>query len=204
MTGLLLCLRGHTSRRGFALARREPRLSFSPAVGGPPTAAARTISQAAATDAPAAPALRGRISFVSVTPPRLSSQMSNSPSSVNKAPPVDPHGPSPAERTVGGGRLHPESVDPFQPQPKRRMDLKLGPYAGGRFFVSPKEDPKEFILCVIIVSICLYTLVTTYTQPGGETVFQRRRRIIRERLMKEAGITQADLDELEAEEAPLS
>ncbi|KAL8430546.1 hypothetical protein Efla_000491 [Eimeria flavescens] len=112
-------------------------------------------------------------------------------------------------RGVGGGPLHPESVDPFQPQPKRRMDLKLGPYAGGRLFVSPKEDPKEFILCVIVVAIFLYTLVTTYTQPGklkqrGETVNQRRRRIIQERLMKEAGITQADLDDLEAEEAPLS
>lgn len=42
------------------------------------------------------------------------------------------------------------------------------------------------------------------TYIGGETVNQRRRRIIKERLMKEAGITQADLDELEAEEAPLS
>lgn len=82
--------------------------------------------------------------------------------------------------------------------------MKVGPYARGRLFVSPREDPKEFILCVIIVAIFLYTLVTTYTQPGGETVNQRRRRIIKERLMKEAGITQADLDLLEAEEAPLS
>ncbi|KAL8273680.1 hypothetical protein Esti_002392 [Eimeria stiedai] len=107
-------------------------------------------------------------------------------------------------RGVGGGPLHPDSVDPFKPQPRRRMDLKLGPYAGGRLFVSPREDPKEFILCVIVVTIFLYTLIHIYTQPGGETINQRRRRIIRERLMKEAGITQADLDELEADESPLS
>lgn len=107
-------------------------------------------------------------------------------------------------RGVAGGTLHPESADPFKPQKRRQVDLKLGPYAGGRFFVSPKEDPKEFILCVLIVAIFIYTLVTTYTQPGGETVFQRRRRIIKERLMREAGLTYADLDELEAEDAPLS
>ncbi|KAL8429630.1 hypothetical protein ACSSS7_006469 [Eimeria intestinalis] len=73
-----------------------------------------------------------------------------------------------ARRGVGGGPLHPDSVDPFQPQPRRRMDLKLGPYAGGRLFVSPREDPKEFILCVIVVAIFLYTLIHTYTQPGEE------------------------------------
>lgn len=39
---------------------------------------------------------------------------------------------------------------------------------------------------------------------GGETVFQRRRRIIRERLLKEAGLNEADLEALEAEEAPLT
>lgn len=76
-------------------------------------------------------------------------------------------------RGVAGGTLHPDSVDPFKPQKRRQMDLKLGPYAGGRFFVSPKEDPKEFILCVLIVCIFLYTLVTTYTQPGKVTADQR-------------------------------
>ncbi|KAL8455213.1 hypothetical protein Emag_000958 [Eimeria magna] len=122
----------------------------------------------------------------------------------NLASSKSPAAPSDHRRGVGGGPLHPDSVDPFKPQPRRRMDLKLGPYAGGRLFVSPREDPKEFVLCVIVVAIFLYTLIHTYTQPGGETVNQRRRRIIRERLMKEAGITQADLDELEADEAPLS
>lgn len=77
-----------------------------------------------------------------------------------------PTPPPPPGRGVGGGPLHPESADPFQPQPRRRMDLKLGPYAGGRFFVSPREDPKEFVLCVAIVAIFLYTLISTYTQPG--------------------------------------
>ena len=39
---------------------------------------------------------------------------------------------------------------------------------------------------------------------GGETVFQRRRRIIRERLLKEAGITEREIEALDNAEAPLS
>nr|CCA30144.1 hypothetical protein, conserved [Neospora caninum Liverpool]CEL71382.1 TPA: hypothetical protein, conserved [Neospora caninum Liverpool] len=80
------------------------------------------------------------------------------------------------------------------------MDLKAGPYTRGKIFISPREDPKEFILSCLVVFVMLYTL---YNLPR-EFLWERRHRLIRERLLKEYGLTEADLDEIEGEEVPLS
>ncbi|PHJ20793.1 hypothetical protein CSUI_005367 [Cystoisospora suis] len=105
------------------------------------------------------------------------------------------HGPS---NKLAGGK-HGFGDAPFAR--KRDMDLKAGPYKRGRIFISPRDDPKEFILSCLVVFVMLYTL---YHLPRGEYLWERRKRLIRERLLKEYGLTEADLDIIEGEEAPLS
>ncbi|EPR57506.1 hypothetical protein TGPRC2_305900 [Toxoplasma gondii TgCatPRC2] len=97
------------------------------------------------------------------------------------------------------GAQHGKYEVPFSA--KRQMDLKVGPYTRGKIFISPREDPKEFILSCLVVFVMLYTL---YNLPRGEFLWERRQRLIRERLLKEYGLTEADLDEIEGDEAPLS
>lgn len=77
-------------------------------------------------------------------------------------------------------------------QPKR--DLGVFGYNRGKLFVSIKKDFTSFIVNSLIISVFLYSV---YTLAPKETISQRRKRIIRERLMKEYEITQQDLELVE-------
>lgn len=100
---------------------------------------------------------------------------------------------------------HPDwwKSDPRAQQHKaiERKNLKVGPYKRGRIFVHPKEDPQEFVLCVLIILVTLYTI---FTLSPGESYKSRRNRVIRQRLYNEYGLTEADVDEIEGTEIPLS
>mmetsp|Transcript_116581 Transcript_116581/g.326135 ORF Transcript_116581/g.326135 Transcript_116581/m.326135 type:complete len:201 (-) Transcript_116581:34-636(-) len=82
-------------------------------------------------------------------------------------------------------------------QPQK--DFKMGPYAHemrrdpatgklypvAKFFVSPRKDPVTFI----VNSLCVLVTVWTISQLSwGESFFEKRRRVIRERIRQEYGL----------------
>ncbi|CXI05018.1 conserved Plasmodium protein, unknown function [Plasmodium berghei] len=77
-------------------------------------------------------------------------------------------------------------------QPKR--NLSVFGYNRGRFFVSIKKDFTSFVVNSLIIFVFLYSV---YTLAPKETVSQRRKRIITERLMKEYNISDKDLEMIE-------
>merc|ERR1719414_2863665 len=92
-----------------------------------------------------------------------------------------------------------------------RKDFKLGPYAHtmrkdpktgkltpvGKFFVSPRKDPVTFVVC----SICAFVTVYTISQLSwGESFFEKRRRVIRERIRQEYGLPKGWEYEIEDED----
>ncbi|ETB59297.1 hypothetical protein YYC_03522 [Plasmodium yoelii 17X] len=77
-------------------------------------------------------------------------------------------------------------------QPKR--NLSVFGYNRGKFFVSIKKDFTSFVVNSLIIFVFLYSV---YTLAPKETVSQRRKRIITERLMKEYNISDKDLEMIE-------
>ncbi|KYO00013.1 conserved protein, unknown function [Plasmodium gaboni] len=77
-------------------------------------------------------------------------------------------------------------------QPKK--NLSVFGYNRGKFFVSIKKDFTSFVVNTLIISVFLYSV---YTLAPNETISQRRRRIITERLMKEYELTDKDLEMIE-------
>ncbi|CAJ1356312.1 unnamed protein product [Effrenium voratum] len=96
-------------------------------------------------------------------------------------------------------------------------DLRMGPYAsnmikdpvtgkvypdGGKFFASPREDPVSFVVN------CLIALTTVWTisqLSWGESFFEKRKRVIRERIRLEYGLPKGWEHEIDDEgELPLS
>eukprot|EP00440_Ansanella_granifera_P036791 gb/GFBE01039910.1/.p1 GENE.gb/GFBE01039910.1/~~gb/GFBE01039910.1/.p1 ORF type:complete len:194 (+),score=31.98 gb/GFBE01039910.1/:1-582(+) len=97
-------------------------------------------------------------------------------------------------------------------------DFRMGPYAHtmqkdpetgkvypvGRFFASPKDDPVTFVVnCLIVL-----TFVWTVSQLSwGESFFEKRKRVIRERIRQEYGLPKGweheieDDDDLQLSEA---
>lgn len=71
------------------------------------------------------------------------------------------------------------------------------------FFIGPREDPLLFTQHFVIVGI---TLMFIYSMRWKGTMSYKRRRelVIRERLYKEYGLTEDDLDEIEGLEAAMS
>ena len=78
----------------------------------------------------------------------------------------------------------------------------MGPYAGGRFFVSPSEDPQSFVANLLIVGIFIYGVMQL--PPVGESLPVRRRKIIKERIRQEYGLPVGWDDEIEGEDSPLT
>eukprot|EP00747_Dinoflagellata_sp_TGD_P183977 gnl/TRDRNA2_/TRDRNA2_39251_c0_seq1.p1 gnl/TRDRNA2_/TRDRNA2_39251_c0~~gnl/TRDRNA2_/TRDRNA2_39251_c0_seq1.p1 ORF type:complete len:180 (-),score=31.95 gnl/TRDRNA2_/TRDRNA2_39251_c0_seq1:111-650(-) len=104
----------------------------------------------------------------------------------------------PALRQLKGGR---------QPQ----KDFAMGPYAHtmrkdpetgkvypvGTFFVSPKKDPVTFVVNCILA----FTTVWTISQLSwGESFFEKRKRVIRERIRKEYDLPKGWEHEIEEDE----
>ncbi|CAG9480279.1 conserved protein, unknown function [Plasmodium vivax] len=77
-------------------------------------------------------------------------------------------------------------------QPKR--NLSVFGYNRGKLFVSIKKDFTSFVVNSLIIFVFLYSV---YTLAPNETVSQRRKRIITERLMKEYDISASDLEMIE-------
>ncbi|CRG94457.1 conserved protein, unknown function [Plasmodium gallinaceum] len=77
-------------------------------------------------------------------------------------------------------------------QPKR--NLSVFGYNRGKLFVSIKKDFTSFVVNSLIIFVFLYSV---YTLAPNETISQRRKRIIRERLMKEYEISEKDLEMIE-------
>eukprot|EP00921_Rhytidocystis_pertsovi_P022611 GHVQ01036095.1.p1 GENE.GHVQ01036095.1~~GHVQ01036095.1.p1 ORF type:complete len:298 (+),score=66.22 GHVQ01036095.1:54-947(+) len=82
-----------------------------------------------------------------------------------------------------------------------RQSHKVGPYKRGRLFVSPRDDPQTFVGSCLIVGLTLYAILT---MTPGESYKSRRNRVVRQRLYKEYGLTEADVDEIEGCEPLLS
>ncbi|SOS78259.1 conserved protein, unknown function [Plasmodium sp. gorilla clade G1] len=81
---------------------------------------------------------------------------------------------------------------PVNSQPKK--NLSVFGYNRGKFFVSIKKDFTSFVVNTLIISVFLYSV---YTLAPNETISQRRKRIITERLMKEYELTDKDLEMIE-------
>ncbi|GAW80094.1 hypothetical protein, conserved [Plasmodium gonderi] len=77
-------------------------------------------------------------------------------------------------------------------QPKR--NLSVFGYNRGKLFVSIKKDFTSFVVNSLIIFVFLYSL---FTLAPKETISQRRKRIITERLMKEYDISANDLEMIE-------
>lgn len=86
--------------------------------------------------------------------------------------------------------------------PRSKKRFSMGPYAGGRFFVSPSEDPQSFVTNLLIVSIFIYGVMQL--PPVGESLPVRRRRIIKDRIRQEYGLPVGWDDEIEGEDSPLT
>lgn len=86
--------------------------------------------------------------------------------------------------------------------PRKSKRFSMGPYAGGRFFVSPSEDPQSFVANLLILGIFVYGVMQL--PPVGESLPVRRRKIIKERIRQEYGLPVGWDDEIEGEDSPLT
>jgi hypothetical protein len=86
--------------------------------------------------------------------------------------------------------------------PRKSKRFSMGPYAGGRFLVSPSEDPQSFVANLLIVGIFIYGVMQL--PPVGESLPVRRRKIIKERIRQEYGLPIGWDDEIEGEDSPLT
>ena len=86
--------------------------------------------------------------------------------------------------------------------PRKSKRFSMGPYAGGRWFVSPSEDPQAFVANLLIVAIFCYGVMQL--PPVGESLPVRRRKIIKERIRQEYGLPVGWDDEIEGEDSPLT
>ncbi|CEM01601.1 unnamed protein product [Vitrella brassicaformis CCMP3155] len=84
-----------------------------------------------------------------------------------------------------------------------RPDVSLGPHKRGWILVwTPiKDDPWGFFIDCVMIATAIYTVANL---SWGEPYHLRRKRVIIERLYKEYGLTEADVDEIEGYDAPLS
>ena len=86
--------------------------------------------------------------------------------------------------------------------PRKSKRFSMGPYAGGRWFVSPSEDPQTFVANCLIVAIFFYGVMQL--PAVGESLPVRRRRIIKERIRQEYGLPVGWDDEIEGEDSVLT
>eukprot|EP00933_Yihiella_yeosuensis_P005676 TRINITY_DN110241_c0_g1_i1.p1 TRINITY_DN110241_c0_g1~~TRINITY_DN110241_c0_g1_i1.p1 ORF type:complete len:182 (+),score=28.93 TRINITY_DN110241_c0_g1_i1:77-622(+) len=111
-------------------------------------------------------------------------------------------------------KYHELSRLPGGRQPPR--DFRMGPYAHtmqkdpatgkvypvARFFASPREDPVTFVVNCLIV---LTTVWTISQLSWGESFFEKRKRVIRERIRQEHGLPKGWEHEIDDDmELPLS
>jgi len=86
--------------------------------------------------------------------------------------------------------------------PRKSKRFSMGPYAGGRWFVSPSEDPQAFVANCLIIAIFIYGVMQL--PAVGESLPVRRRRIIKERIRQEYGLPVGWDDEIEGEDSLLT
>ncbi|GFE53501.1 hypothetical protein BaOVIS_009050 [Babesia ovis] len=70
------------------------------------------------------------------------------------------------------------------------QNLKVGPYKRGKWFVSYKDDPGSFITNILILLVTGYSI---FTMMPGESMSVRRQRRLRQLLLDNAEMTEADL-----------
>ncbi|VWU48404.1 conserved protein, unknown function [Hepatocystis sp. ex Piliocolobus tephrosceles] len=75
-----------------------------------------------------------------------------------------------------------------------KRNLSVFGHNRGKIFVSIKKDFNSFVVNSLIISVFLYSI---YTLAPKETISQRRKRILTERLMKEYEISPKDLEMIE-------
>lgn len=99
---------------------------------------------------------------------------------------------------------HWRSDPQFQQHKTKRKWQKLKGKAGREklLFYSPFEQPVAFVTSWASVLFLIYSV---FSLGSGETIGQRKRRMVQDRLYSENGLTENDLDEIEGmEDAPLS
>ncbi|ORM40076.1 uncharacterized protein BXIN_1418 [Babesia sp. Xinjiang] len=79
------------------------------------------------------------------------------------------------------------------------QNLKVGPYKRGKWFVSYKEDPGSFITNILILLVTGYSI---FTMLPGESMSLRRQRKLRQLLLDNAQMTEADLNYIENYKLP--
>lgn len=91
----------------------------------------------------------------------------------------------------------------FQQHRKRRYYLRGSQRRLPKLlFFNPAKDPSSFVIHWMMVFVTIYYL---FNLTPGETLPERRKRMLREKLYDEVGLTEADLDEIEGMDvAPLS
>ena len=95
-----------------------------------------------------------------------------------------------------------EGTDIGAQAPRKSKRFGMGPYAGGRFFVSPSEDPQSFVANILILGIFTYGVMQL--PAVGESLPVRRRKIIKDRIRQEYGLPVGWDDEIEGEESELT
>eukprot|EP00398_MALV-I-01_sp_L67-1_P000206 gene206-226_t len=85
-----------------------------------------------------------------------------------------------------------EHRDPYRRAHK--PDFKLGPYAGGKFFVSPSKDPTTFVVNCILVGTTIYLIANL---SPGESYLVRRKRVLKEKIRREYGLPVGWDDEID-------
>lgn len=86
--------------------------------------------------------------------------------------------------------------------PRKSKRFSMGPYAGGRWFVSPSEDPQSFVANLLIIAIFAYGVMQL--PAVGESLPVRRRRIIKDRIRQEYGLPIGWDDEIDGEDSVLT
>eukprot|EP00916_Digyalum_oweni_P014039 GHVL01022947.1.p1 GENE.GHVL01022947.1~~GHVL01022947.1.p1 ORF type:complete len:159 (+),score=43.82 GHVL01022947.1:36-479(+) len=89
------------------------------------------------------------------------------------------------------------SYKKYAPPTHAKTSLKLGPHAGGKLWTNPREDPVTFVANCLIIACAVYC-VSNLSQ--GEGFLARRKRIIRQRILKEYDMTEAELEDIEDED----
>merc|ERR1712232_743184 len=84
---------------------------------------------------------------------------------------------------------------------KMRVDPATGKVTPvGTFFVSPKKDPVTFIVNCILAFVTVWTISQL---SWGESFFEKRKRVIRERIRQEYGLPKGWEHEIEDDEEDL-
>lgn len=101
----------------------------------------------------------------------------------------------PNQAAPGGQPFRDYRMGVYATTMKKDSQGKIQPY--GKFWVSPRKDPVTFVTNVLILGI---TLWTTVNLSKGESYFERRKKVLRDRIRREFDLPEGWDDEIEEDD----